>query len=88
MNAEPLVGAIISAMMLLEESDSDQVDPDTAVRGLEHMAAELLRLTGADRSEFLAVLEHLAEATEDAHAARFIRALPFSIGMTEVPPAG
>jgi hypothetical protein len=86
MNTEPLVGAIITAMMLLEESEPEQVDPDTAVRGLEHMGAELMRLTGDDRTEFLTLLERLADEAGDEHTARFIRAIPFSIGMTLEPP--
>jgi hypothetical protein len=62
---EPLVKAIISAMLLMEHSDPGEIDPDTAVRGLENMAHELLQLTGNDRAEFLAVLDSIAVSVTD-----------------------
>ena len=55
MNPEPLVKAIVLVMLLMEDSGPEEIDPDTAVRGLENMAYELLQLTGNDRAEFLAV---------------------------------
>jgi len=82
-NPEPLVNAVIAAMMLLEECGPDEIDPDTAVRGLENMGHELLKLTGDDRTEFLALLERMAEAADDPRTERFIRSIPFSIGMSE-----
>lgn len=83
MKSEPLIKAIIAAMMLLEESGPDEVDPDTAVRGLESIGYELLQLTGSDRSEFLELVERMASESADSHASEFLRSLPFSIGMTE-----
>lgn len=81
MNAEPLVKAIISAMLLLEHCGPDEVDPDTAARGLENMAYELLRLTDGHRREFVDVLGKIASETEYAPEAEFIRSIPFMIGM-------
>jgi hypothetical protein len=83
MNAEPLIRAIVAAMMLLEESEPDEVDPDTAVRGLESMGYELLKLTQAERLEFMQLLDRVASVESDPHSAEFIRRVPFSIGMTE-----
>ncbi|MEV4333103.1 hypothetical protein AB0K02_21565 [Streptomyces sp. NPDC049597] len=79
------MNAIITAMMLMEHCGPDEIDPDTAVRGLENMGYELLQLTGDDRAEFLALLERMAAAADDPHTAAFIRSVPFSIGMTEEP---
>jgi hypothetical protein len=84
MNPEPLVRAIVAAMMLLEESEPPEVDPDTAERGLEHIGSELLQLTGADRQEFLDLVDRMAQGS-DARTAAFLRNIPFSIGMTETP---
>ncbi|MGD0066930.1 MAG: hypothetical protein ABSB76_26225 [Streptosporangiaceae bacterium] len=86
MNPEPLVKAIISAMLLLEHGGSEQINPDTALRGLEDIAYQLLQLTENDRAELLTVLERVADATPDKPTARFIRSIPFSTGMSADPP--
>jgi hypothetical protein len=86
MNPEPLVRAIVAAMMLMEECGPDEIDPDTAVRGLENMGYEILQLSGDDRGEFLELIERMAQSS-DSHTAEFIRAIPFSIGMVDdLPP--
>ena len=80
MNVEPLIRAIISAMMLLEHSDPDEVDPDTAVKGMENMGHELLKLNAGDRLAFLTVLEGIAESENDGSVADFVRSMPFMLG--------
>lgn len=85
MNAEPLVRAILAATLLLEDCRPEEVNPDTAVRGLENIAYELLMLTGADRSEFLDLLRRMESTTDDPREAQWLRSLPFSIGMVEEP---
>lgn len=82
MNPEPLARAVIAAMLLLEHCGPEEVDPDTAVKGLENMTHELLRLTAADRSEFVSLLEGIADSTTDDAEARFILSIPFAIGFT------
>ncbi len=81
MDAKPVVKAVIAAMLLLEHSEPDEVDPDTAVRGLENIAFELLQLREDDRREFTDMLNRIASGTEHAPTAEFIRAIPFAIGM-------
>ncbi|MEV0682008.1 hypothetical protein AB0I60_36345 [Actinosynnema sp. NPDC050436] len=83
MNPEPLVKAIVAAMMLLEECGPDEVDPDTAVRGLEHMGYELLRFTERERVEFFGLLERMASAETDQRTAEYLRRIPFVLGMRE-----
>jgi hypothetical protein len=81
MDPEPLVKAVISAMMLMEQCGPDEIDPDTAVHGLENIGHELLQLSENDRSEFLDLLERLATSASDEPTARFIRSVPFMLGM-------
>jgi hypothetical protein len=83
MNCEPLVKAIAAAMMFLEESGDDEVDPDSAERALENMSHALLQYAGSDREEFLELIERVADGTPDEHDARFIRDIPRMIGMVE-----
>jgi hypothetical protein len=83
MDAAPLANAVITALMLLEHSDDSEIDPDIAVRGLENIAHELLKLQGEDRVEFLALLERIAAQERNQVTAEFVRAVPFKIGMVE-----
>ncbi|WP_433724522.1 hypothetical protein ACQP2Y_03490 [Actinoplanes sp. CA-051413] len=83
MNCEPLVKAIAAAMMFLEESGDDEVDPDSGERALENMSHALLQYAGSDRDEFLELIERVADGTPDEHDARFIRDIPRMIGMVE-----
>jgi hypothetical protein len=82
MDPEPLVKAIIGAILLMEQSSPEEIDPDTAVQGIENMGHELLKLTRGDRSDFLAVLERIADSTADEPMKRFIRSIPFKLGMS------
>jgi hypothetical protein len=59
MDSEPLLKGIIAAMMFLEHSGPDEVAPDSAVKCLENMSHELLQLAGADRKEFLELVERM-----------------------------
>jgi hypothetical protein len=83
MPQEPLVRAIVAALVLLEESGQDEIDRDTAVRGMENIAHELLALRREDRAEFIALIEQIADAETDVSYANFIRNIPRAIGMVE-----
>ncbi|MDG4771999.1 hypothetical protein [Solwaraspora sp. WMMD792] len=83
MNKKPLVRAIVAAMIFLEESSSDEVDPDAAVRGMESIAHELLKFAEVDRFKFIELVEVVASDSLDEHEARFIRNIPQMIGLVE-----
>jgi hypothetical protein len=83
MNQEPLVKAIAAALVLLEQSGDDEIDPDVAVRGMENIAHELLALPEEDRAEFVEVIERIASAESSVPYANFLRDIPRSIGMAE-----
>lgn len=83
MNQEPLVRAIAAALILLEDADNDQVDPDTAGTGLENIANELLALTGEDREQFIKLVERVADEERDTYYSNFIRNIPRKIGMID-----
>jgi hypothetical protein len=83
MNSEPLLKAIIAAMMFIERSGPDEVDPDSAVKCLEQMSYELLQLAGADRKEFLKLVERVADQMPEERYAGFIREIPRMTGMVE-----
>lgn len=81
MDTEPLVRALVSVMMLLENSDASEVDPDVAVRGMENLSHELLKLNSADRSEFVSIVTKIAESERQPSVANFVRSLPFMLGL-------
>ena len=80
MDIRPLLDAIISAFLLLEESSDDDVDPDVAVRGMEDMAACLNRLSEKDRIEVRRVLEGMALSSRRPEYAELARWIPGAIG--------
>ncbi len=83
MKQEPLVRAIAAALVVLEDSGDEWIDPDIAVRGMESIAHELLALSEEDRAEFIELLERIAEEASVPYA-NFLRNIPRMIGMT--PP--
>jgi hypothetical protein len=83
MDSEPLLKAIIAAMMFLEHSGPDEIDPDSAVKCLENMSYELLQLAGSDRREFLELIERIANQMPEERQRGFIRDIPRMTGMVE-----
>ncbi len=88
MNVEPIVLAMVSAMMLLDDTSAEEIDPDVAVRGQENMGYYLNLLSEGDRTAFREVLERIADAhaAQDPALASYIRGIPFSLGWDEEPP--
>ena len=62
-----MVRAIAAAMMFLEESGPDEVDPDAAVRGMENISHELLEFGNSDRVEFIELIERVSAAESNDH---------------------
>jgi hypothetical protein len=78
MIVECLTNAVISALMLLMHTEQPEIDRDTAMRGIEHIAYELNKMTEANRRTFRETLERLAEAEPDD--APFILDIPRMLG--------
>jgi hypothetical protein len=80
-NTRPLINAIIAALLFIESSSDDEVDPDSAVRCMENISANLLALDDSDqlklRSEFLKI----AGESKDEPYSKFVRELPDMIGL-------
>ena len=77
----PLIRALIDAVLLLETAGPKEIDPDTAVRGLEHIASSLLTLDKADQQELRGHLLQIAEAEQDEAYRRFVRSMPDMLGL-------
>jgi hypothetical protein len=82
---EPIILAMVSAMRLLNDCGPEEVNPDTAVRGLENMAYELMQLGPEERAELIDTLNRLADEADPGDA-WFLRSVPFYVGMVENPP--
>jgi hypothetical protein len=81
----PFIRALLDAFLLLESSGPNEIDPDTAVRGMENMAASLLALTQADQLVLRARLEDIAQSSQEEAYAKFVRELPDMIGLARRP---
>jgi hypothetical protein len=73
---EPLIRAIIDATLLLESAGPEEVDPDTAVRGLENMAHSLHALDQADQVALVAALRRIADGSSDPAYREFVHSMP------------
>jgi hypothetical protein len=82
-----IVEALVEAILFLELSDDDTVDPDAAVTALEGIAGHLRRLTPAQKGELVASIRRLAEAqpatAEGQRRKTTISGIPENLGLSE-----
>ncbi|WP_327136848.1 hypothetical protein OG585_11395 [Streptomyces sp. NBC_01340] len=78
-----LTGLLVDVVWWLESCGDEEVDPDSAVKMMESVGGELLRLPSGQRERLLQVLADLAEAEQDPARRDFLKSFPFAIGMVE-----
>ncbi|MET8353630.1 MULTISPECIES: hypothetical protein [unclassified Micromonospora] len=76
-----LIESLLACLAFLEQSDSDTVDPDSAIRALEDVAYPLQSLSDADRRSLLAMFERVAAEETDTGWREFIRLQPRGLGL-------
>ena len=84
MNNKPLRLAIVDALMMLEYSPDDQLDPDLAVKTMESMGASLQQLSHYDQLELTRIIMEIAEESEGGDS-RFISSVPEMMGLAISP---
>ncbi len=77
----PVIRALIDAILLLESAGPDEIDPDTAVRGMENIASSLLTLEKADQQALRQHLVRIADAADDQTYGNFVRSVPDRLGL-------
>ena len=80
-NQLPIVHALIDALLLLEFSGPEEINPDTAVRGMENIASSLLSLEKSDQLNLRAQFDWIADNEQDAAYKNFVHALPDMLGL-------
>ncbi|MBE7461970.1 MAG: hypothetical protein HS116_00635 [Planctomycetes bacterium] len=80
-NNLPLIHGLIDAILLLESSGPDEINPDTAVRGMENIASSLLALQPSDQVALRKELEQIASEAQDHAYRNFVKELPDMIGL-------
>ncbi|MFJ1980679.1 hypothetical protein [Streptomyces albogriseolus] len=84
---DPLVPAlarlVVDALWFLDSCGDDEVDPDSAVKMMESVSGELLRLPLDQRDRLLQVLADLAEAEPNPARREFLQSFPFACGLVE-----
>ncbi|MGW6521530.1 hypothetical protein [Streptomyces sp. NPDC054962] len=78
-----LTGMLVDVVWWLESCGDEEVDPDSAVKIMESVGGELLRLPSDRRERLLQVLADLAEAEQVPARRDFLTGFPFAIGMVE-----
>ena len=83
--ADPLTLALVEALVFLELSDEETVDPDSAIQVMEMIARCLQRLSGEQRAAFHQQLALIAGQEEDDELGRqrreYIKAIPEYLGL-------
>ncbi len=77
----PLCLAVIDALLLLESSSPEEVDPDFAVRGMENISSSLLRLDDDDQRSLRLDFQRIADQADDESYGRFVRAVSDMVGL-------
>ncbi|MEV7860783.1 hypothetical protein AB0O86_18605 [Streptomyces hirsutus] len=78
-----LAGLVVDVLWFLDSCGDDEVDPDSAVKMMEGVGGELLRLPLAQRERLLQVLTDLAEAEPNPARREFLESFPFTCGLVE-----
>ncbi|MEW1999756.1 hypothetical protein ACFWFH_05850 [Streptomyces coelicoflavus] len=78
-----LAGLVVDAFRFLESCDDDEVDPDSAVKMMEGISGELLRLPQDQRARLLQALAELAEAEQNPARREFLETFPAACGLVE-----
>ena len=78
-----LAGLVVDVAWFLECCGDDEVNPDSAVKMMEGVGGELLRLPLDQRGRLLRVLKDLAEAETDSARREFLQSFPFACGLVE-----
>ncbi|MFJ1877307.1 MULTISPECIES: hypothetical protein [unclassified Streptomyces] len=76
-----LAGLIVDVVWFLDSCGDDEVDPDSAVKMLEGVGGELLRLPLDQRDRLLQVLADLAAAEPNLARREFVESFPFACGL-------
>jgi hypothetical protein len=76
-----LVKTVVDMAIFLEFTNPDLIDPDTAVRGMEQMAAELQLMEKGDQAKFVALLKELSNTYPDGRERSFVEALAELFGL-------
>jgi hypothetical protein len=77
----PLIYALIDALLLLETSGPEEVNPDVAVRGMENIASSILQMEESDQQMLRVSLRQIGEQSEDEAYKRFVLSLADMIGL-------
>ncbi|CAL9490398.1 hypothetical protein SUDANB126_03228 [Streptomyces sp. enrichment culture] len=78
-----LAGLVADTLWFLDSCGDDEVDPDSAVKMMESVGGELLRLPLDQRDRLLQVLADLAEAEPNPARREFLQSFPFACGLVE-----
>jgi hypothetical protein len=76
-----LVQVIAQAALFLEFADDATLDPDSAVKQLEDIAFQLQQLPAADRSEFIRLLNEIADEWPNEQEREYLLTLPEVVGI-------
>ncbi|MFF1438491.1 hypothetical protein [Streptomyces sp. NPDC058295] len=78
-----LAGVLVDVVWWLESCGDDEVDPDSAVKIMESVGGELLRLPSGQRERLVQALADLADAEQGPARREFLESFPSAVGLVE-----
>lgn len=81
---EALVSALVDALRFLEFSSDEEVNPDSAVRCMENIASNLLKLDIEKQVALRAIFLRLSELPEEDDP-EFVSGIPDMAGLANLP---
>lgn len=85
MHEDPILEALVHALLFFALSDSAIIDEDAAVGVLEQIAATLQRLAPAEKARFLTYVNDLAVLPEYRKARTTLESLAETMGLSGTP---
>lgn len=74
-----LAGLVVDFVWFLDSCGDDEIDPNSAVKTMESVGGELLRLPPDQRDRLSQVLTDLAEVEPDPARGKFLESFPLRL---------
>jgi hypothetical protein len=78
-----IVRALVHALLVLESSGPDVINPDTVVRGMENVASSLLALEESEQRVVRGYFAQIAGEASDEAYRKFVQSLADMLGLAD-----
>jgi len=83
MNPIPVCKALVDALIAFEHSSPSEMDPEFAIRTMEHLTSSLLELDPSGQRELRNTFLEIASTSHDVPYGDFVKSVPDMLGLAE-----